>query len=172
MPRKQQRRGSRRASAVSHPPTGAVRTLRPRAIPHVLCVDDDRDSLDMLSALLEFAGYRVTCSGDANEALAQLRRQPFDVVITDYMMPGQEGRGLIRQAHDENLLGGAAVVLFTAHPSVQMEDALVVRKPADFDKFIAQIGEAVASQAAKPGAVQPSSVSSRKRVGAASRKGD
>ena len=60
---------------------------------HVLCVDDDEVMLLMVERLLQRAGYRVTALQDAELALAALRERPqdFDVVLSDFNMPGMTG---------------------------------------------------------------------------------
>jgi CheY-like chemotaxis protein len=56
---------------------------------HVAYVDDDPVMVAMVQALLERAGYRVTCFEDPRDAIAAFGAQSeaFDVVITDYNMP-------------------------------------------------------------------------------------
>ena len=57
----------------------------------VLVVDDDPAVRDVVTSMLETAGYEVTKAGDGRQALAVLSRIPIDVVITDLVMPEQEG---------------------------------------------------------------------------------
>lgn len=56
---------------------------------------------------LEDAGYRTTGVTSANDALELLRRQRFDLLLTDLVMPEMSGIALLRQAQniDSNLLG-------------------------------------------------------------------
>ncbi|HET7528307.1 MAG TPA: PAS domain S-box protein, partial [Burkholderiaceae bacterium] len=60
---------------------------------HVMYIDDDEVMVLMVERLLQRAGYRTTCCQRAPEALAALRALPqaFDVVVTDYNMPGATG---------------------------------------------------------------------------------
>jgi CheY-like chemotaxis protein len=62
----------------------------------VLAVDDELDSLELLRTVLEGAGAVVTTAGDAEAALAAIRKQPPDVIVTDIGMPGIDGLQLIR----------------------------------------------------------------------------
>ena len=58
----------------------------------VLLVDDLPFFLNMLTPVLQAAGYQVTTAGSAHDALALLRDgRPFDVVITDIEMPDMNG---------------------------------------------------------------------------------
>lgn len=66
----------------------------------VLVVDDELDVRDAIERVLSRAGYSVRTTGDAADALAELRRCHADVVITDIIMPkinGVEGIESIRQ---------------------------------------------------------------------------
>jgi signal transduction histidine kinase len=63
----------------------------------LLIVDDDPDSLTVLARLLETCGARVVTAGGAADALAALATGPFDVVVSDIGMPGQDGYDLIRE---------------------------------------------------------------------------
>ncbi|MDB6099701.1 MAG: two-component system, cell cycle response regulator CpdR [Gammaproteobacteria bacterium] len=62
----------------------------------VLVIDDDLDVRDAIRRVLERAGYGVTTSADAVEAVNQLNRQPVHVVITDIIMPKVNGVEAIR----------------------------------------------------------------------------
>jgi signal transduction histidine kinase len=65
---------------------------------HILYVDDEEAIVFLMKRLLERQGYRVSGYTDAREALAVVRSQPeaFDLVVTDYNMPGLSGLELAR----------------------------------------------------------------------------
>ncbi|HEV3141454.1 MAG TPA: response regulator, partial [Vicinamibacterales bacterium] len=65
----------------------------PTAAPHILVVDDDASICELLARVL--ADYRVSVAQDGPEALTILRREPVDLLITDYLMPGMTGQQLI-----------------------------------------------------------------------------
>jgi two-component system cell cycle sensor histidine kinase/response regulator CckA len=60
---------------------------------HVLYLDDEEALVMMVPRLLERLGYRVSGYTSAKEALAAVRADPgqFDLVVTDYNMPGMSG---------------------------------------------------------------------------------
>jgi PAS domain S-box-containing protein len=63
---------------------------------HVLAVDDEPDSLNLLRALLEGAGATVTTAGSAAAALDVVQQHRPDVMVADIGMPGMDGLQLIR----------------------------------------------------------------------------
>jgi CheY-like chemotaxis protein len=79
----------------------------------VLVVDDDPAIRELLSDVLNAAGWAVAEAADGEAALVALARARPDVVLTDVWMPGLDGPGLLRRLRD----GGddVPVVLMTAH---------------------------------------------------------
>ena len=63
----------------------------------VLVVEDDLDAQFLLTTLLEQFGARVTASGSASEAVTALAAAPFDLLLSDVSMPGEDGYSLIRR---------------------------------------------------------------------------
>ena len=57
----------------------------------ILIVDDEKNYLLVLEALLVDAGYEVVTSDSANEALEIALSHDLDLVITDMRMPGLDG---------------------------------------------------------------------------------
>jgi CheY-like chemotaxis protein len=64
---------------------------------HVLAVEDERDALALVVAVLETAGARVTTALSAEEALVLLDSELPDVVVADLGMPGLDGYQFIDQ---------------------------------------------------------------------------
>ena len=66
---------------------------------HVLYIDDDDVMALMAEGLLGRAGYRVTALRDPAEAIARVRDGPwnYDVVVTDFNMPGSSGIDVARE---------------------------------------------------------------------------
>jgi len=64
----------------------------------LLIVDDEVAQMQALCDTLEDHGYAVVGRSSANEALAMLRQESFDVMLADLMMPGMNGIALLREA--------------------------------------------------------------------------
>lgn len=81
--------------------TGTLRDLNAKVSlegVHVLCVDDERDARDLVTALLERFGAKVTAKPSAADALKALNsEEKFDVLVSDISMPGEDGYSLIRK---------------------------------------------------------------------------
>jgi DNA-binding NtrC family response regulator len=58
---------------------------------HILVIDDDDMIRDGIRDILVRAGYLVTGAANGEQGLEALASQPFDVVITDILMPEKEG---------------------------------------------------------------------------------
>jgi PAS domain S-box-containing protein len=64
----------------------------------ILMVEDDRDILEVIFALVEEAGHEVIACTSAEKALEALERADFDVLFTDVGLPGMSGVELARHA--------------------------------------------------------------------------
>lgn len=63
----------------------------------ILLVDDNQESLDLLCFVFEQKGAKVVCLSRADEALEEIRRNNFDLLISDLGMPEMDGFDLIRE---------------------------------------------------------------------------
>ncbi|MCA9492292.1 MAG: sigma-54-dependent Fis family transcriptional regulator, partial [Myxococcales bacterium] len=82
----------------------------------VLVVDDHLPSLEAMAEGLTDEGYDVVRAGDGASALAIVREQPVDVVITDLRMAGMDGVELLQEVR--TLDPGIPVLLVTAHATI------------------------------------------------------
>jgi DNA-binding response OmpR family regulator len=130
--------------------------VRP-ATPRILLVEDDEDTRQLLAVALEAQGYEVDQAADAEAGLGALRhRGPFEMVLSDYDLPGKTGAAMLREANSDGLLKGAATLVVTAHPDPEgVEDAMLVRKPLDLEKFLHQVRSILESMSV-PARVAPS----------------
>ncbi len=89
----------------------------------ILFVEDDEDQLNTTPRILENVGYSVTATDLPQNALALVTAEPerFELLITDYDMPGINGIDLIRKIHDVNprlpsiLISGREDAIRAAH---------------------------------------------------------
>jgi DNA-binding NtrC family response regulator len=82
------------------------------SLKHIVVVDDDTSMLTVLERTL--ADYRISTARDAAEAMAILSaREPVDLLITDYLMPGPTGQELTHHARATRI--GLKVLVITGH---------------------------------------------------------
>lgn len=108
-----------------HADRGRVHEPEPvrRAPPRVLIVDDSVTTRLMEQNLFEAAGYDVRLAADGGEALALIRAERFDVVVSDVDMPVMDGFELTRRIRAEPSLADLPVVLVTALESREDKEA-------------------------------------------------
>ena len=61
----------------------------------ILLIDDDAAILQLLAEMLTTAGYEVSVASNGNEGVTLYRQAPFDLVITDLLMPEKDGLEVI-----------------------------------------------------------------------------
>lgn len=81
----------------------------------ILVVDDDPDLLFLVAHGIKSLSpeFQVSTAPGASSALQQVRQQTFDLVITDYMMPGRSGLDLVTEAR--TISPDTRFVMMTAH---------------------------------------------------------
>ena len=65
--------------------------------PRVLCVEDDEDAREMLSALLKFSLIETSTVGTAAQALSLIQTERFDLYLLDTSLPDLDGFELCRR---------------------------------------------------------------------------
>jgi DNA-binding NtrC family response regulator len=83
----------------------------------ILVVDDEENLRRVLQVQLEQTGYKVSVAGGAEEALALLEKQPCELVISDFRMPGRSGLELLREIRSR--FPTVQVILLTAFGTVE-----------------------------------------------------
>jgi DNA-binding response OmpR family regulator len=85
-------------------------------------------------------GYEVNSAGNAGEALRLLQSRHYDLVLTDYGLPGKDGLALVAEAERKGLLQGTKVMMLTAFPWLAREARMpVLAKPIDFDELAGRL---------------------------------
>jgi len=113
----------------------------------LLVVDDDDGMRDTLLDILEERGYRVGVAGDGVEALDAMRRETYDLVLMDIVMPRMNGVEALKELRmiDDHI----AVIMMTAYAMQDLiEEAWregvydVVYKPLDVAEILRLVDEA------------------------------
>src|SRR5258705_11483133 len=103
-------------------------------MPKILLAEDDTDMRRFLVKGLQNAGYEVTSYDNGLSAYQRLREEPFELLLTDIVMPEMDGIELARRASELDpdikimfITGFAAVALKSA--SAGPPNAKVLSKP-------------------------------------------
>lgn len=80
----------------------------------ILLAEDDPVTRMLLTRFLKKAGYEVTAVADGNEALEQMSRRYYPILVTDWEMPGMDGIELCRAMRNLQLDGYVYALLLTA----------------------------------------------------------
>ena len=97
----------------------------------VLVVDDEPPVRQLLKAILAPQGYEVTVASDGDEAKRFLEHARFDVVVTDYLMPGRlNGIDVLRFAKRVN--PESQVVVITGNHGPEVQEKAVAFGAADY----------------------------------------
>jgi CheY-like chemotaxis protein len=106
----------------------------------ILVVEDQDDVRRMLVAALEIEGHHVDEAASAAEGLKRLQTKRFDLVLSDYAMPGGTGTWMLHEATRRGLMDSTVALIVTAHPDVRdLADVEVIPKPLDLDSFLEQV---------------------------------
>jgi PleD family two-component response regulator len=112
----------------------------------ILFADDDEALRRMVGELLRHAGHTVRLAEDGTRALAEVRRQPPDMVILDYRMGHPDGFTVCRQIKDDPRVGHVPVLILTGQSTI--EDRLggfeagaddYLAKPFDARELLARV---------------------------------
>lgn len=118
-------------------------------------VDDDPDSLALVTRLLTGAGHEVVVRGSSVEALRDIPDMRPDCVITDVMMPVMDGFELTRELRRRPELAAMKILVLSAKTydfdrrrAKEMGADGYITKPINRDTFMQSIGELVTDQIA------------------------
>lgn len=110
----------------------------------ILLVDDEKAQREMLAGFLSRQGYKVVTAEDGVGALERYSAGSFDLVLSDFRMPGMDGFTLLRELKRRN--PEAVVVIMTAYGTVNTAVAAMkegaydyLNKPIDLDELLLRI---------------------------------
>ncbi|MBD9391093.1 ATP-binding protein [Acidovorax sp. ACV01] len=146
------------SAAPSTPAATDVPGSAPRKKHHVMYVDDDQALVFLVQRLLRRRGYEVSGYTDPHEATAALRAAPqaFDLLVTDYNMPGFCGVDLVREAR--LIRPDLPVALASGYVTAEIEQAALaegaqalIHKPNDVEELCATVQRLVGGDNHAPG---------------------
>ena len=126
----------------------------------ILLIDDNQHGLVARRELLRGEGYKVEVASSGQEGLDAFSARAFDLVVTDYRMPGMSGQQVIRKIRQQKpgvpivLLTGYAETLGLSEESTGA-DIVVSKGPREVRDLLRVIARFSGRRAAKPPARAP-----------------
>ncbi len=118
----------------------------------VLLVDDNKTNLELMKLILEEEGYYIVTAGNASEALRKLKRDSFDLIITDFLMPpGKNGIELTEEVKKK--YPKTQVIIITAYGDIENAVKAIklnafdfIQRPINNDLLLAKVKKAIDNQ--------------------------
>ena len=106
----------------------------------ILVADDEKDILDLIGSFLKKKGHDVDKANSLNAALTLMKKNEYDIILTDKNMPDSEGgmeggMGLLRYAREN--MPSAEIIVVTGHGTI--ETAVEAMKLGAFDYIMKPI---------------------------------
>ncbi len=122
-------------------------------MPKVLIIDDEEDIRSVLKDMLGMSGYEVDTAENGKKAKELYDKNDYDVVITDIIMPEQDGFEVILDYRNKNQLD--RIIAISGGGRTSSEDYLsianhfgvssIFSKPPNYKDLVAKVNEIVAA---------------------------
>lgn len=83
----------------------------------ILIVDDEPEIVMLAKIMLKREGHEIDEARDGNECLKKLKKEKYDLILLDVMMPGDDGWEVCEKIKADEKTKGMPVVLFTVRTS-------------------------------------------------------
>ncbi len=112
----------------------------------ILIVEDDEDISSLLRRAFELEGYEVDCARSTDEAIETAKRQPYDTIILDIILPGGSGIEVCRRLRANGPNMSAPIIMLSARDAVAdrveglsagADDYMI--KPFAFEELLARV---------------------------------
>jgi DNA-binding response OmpR family regulator len=109
----------------------------------ILYIDDEVDLLDLAASFFEDENLPIETCSDFDEALALIRKNPYDLIISDAKMPSGSGFELFKIIKKENLFQGK-IILVTGNLENPAESHslgydMIIYKPIKFQELVEKV---------------------------------
>lgn len=110
--------------------------------------DDDKDILQLSTAIFNKNGYDVETWEHCNQMIETVERYQPDVIIFDHQMPGINGADAIRQLKSNNIYKNIPVIYFSsvneiAEMARQIKANAYLQKPADTGSLLSVVNKLI-----------------------------
>jgi DNA-binding NtrC family response regulator len=120
----------------------------------ILVVDDDPEMCGLILDVLKGEGFSATSIGDSLEASKILKREEFDVIVTDLKMKGLKGLDLLEKAKEVAPLTPVIIItafgtIASAIQAMKMGAYDYITKPFQMDEFVLTVKKALENRLLK-----------------------
>src|ERR1041385_334224 len=144
------------------PPAPAETASPARRTPTIYFIDDSATMREVIKIAFRRENITVITAGDAASAIAQFEQTPPDAVITDVIMPDQDGYAVCGQIKQHERYGATPVILMSGVVNKNVADRAVsvgadelIRKPFQPLELIARVKSFLGAKVAEPSAPAP-----------------
>jgi CheY-like chemotaxis protein len=125
----------------------------------ILLIDDDGRLAALVSEYLGEAGYRVAVAASGAAGLERLRREPFDAMTLDVLMPGMNGFDVLEAVRADAALADLPVIFVSVSSTLsQLDGEWAVAKPIDRRRLSDVLHAAIQAKRSRVLVVAPESV--------------
>src|SRR5512135_386982 len=115
---------------------------------HLLIVDDEANTLASLSRAFRLEGHEATVCDNANKALELAKAQPFDLILSDVVMPGKDGLSLLEDVKTEGVATPVVMMAGQAHIEMAVRATRLgaldfLEKPISTEKLLLTVENAL-----------------------------
>jgi signal transduction histidine kinase len=132
-------------------PPRSLSAIAPGAERVLLSVDDDPSVAPLLQKMLAGDGYRVVASASAGEVVSDARRLRPAAILLDILMPGRDGRDILRELKGDPATAGIPVIVVSVVDQAEVPELADghVNKPLRKDPLLRVLDEHCAAPAAQ-----------------------
>jgi DNA-binding NtrC family response regulator len=114
----------------------------------ILIVDDEANTLGSLSRAFRLAGHEATVCDNAARALELARSRPFDLILSDVVMPGRDGLALLEDLRNQGVVAPVVMMSGQAHIEMAVKATRLgaldfLEKPISTDKLLLTVENAL-----------------------------
>ena len=118
---------------------------------HLLIVDDEANTLASLSLAFRLAGHEATVCDNATKALELARSQPYDLILSDVVMPGKDGLSLLEELKSQGVVAPVVMMSGQAHIDMAVRATKLgaldfLEKPISTEKLLLTVENALRLQ--------------------------
>ena len=86
----------------------------------ILIVEDEDDVIELIRVALQPQNHQIRTSSDGTQALSLLKKEEYDLIILDIMIPGMDGYSLLLELEHTNHSSKPCIVMTALRPAEKL----------------------------------------------------